>query len=390
MLALYSGAAVTVVGTVVAGRMLPLNGIENTLGMFLNTLPLKVEHQSDVPLIQQAHRLQQDINEANTRCLVDLAHLQPAGQRLFDSLFIYENYPQPDEDRHRELRHQFVGRNEQRDYPLVVSVEEAPDVLLIKLEYAAEYFDAAMMRQAMALLKDIVGHMAKDASTETVAIAPVYCEPEQPLLLPAPGNAATLSQVLAHYACSRSDAPALSDGERSWNYAQLDAEVTQLANLIAGRLEKTPHAPIALRLHSKVLTVMALLAIGRLGAAYVPLDKDYPQERIDFILRDSQAIAVLTMSGDEGAEYGIPSIPLFGTAGEALWRKQATMPMFTSAAEKTAYILYTSGTTGKPKGVSVGHGALLATLRGFWQQYFGQGSAENVQHDQPRFRYFRS
>lgn len=92
---------------------------------------------------------------------------------------------------------------------------------------------------------------------------------------------------------------------------------------------------------------MALLAIGRLGAAYVPLDKDYPQERIDFILRDSRAIAVLTMSGDEGAEYGIPSIPLFGTAGEALWRKQATMPMFTSAAEKTAYILYTSGTTGK-------------------------------------------
>ncbi|CAI1711099.1 Linear gramicidin synthase subunit D [Serratia marcescens] len=389
VLALYSGAAVTVVGTVVAGRMLPLNGIENTLGMFLNTLPLKVEHQSDEPLIQQAHRLQQDINEANTRCLVDLAHLQPAGQRLFDSLFIYENYPQPDEDRHRELRHQFVGRNEQRDYPLVVSVEEEPDVLLIKLEYAAEYFDAAMMRQAMALLKDIVGHMAKDASTETVAIAPVYCEPEQPLLLPAPGNAATLSQVLAHYACSRSDAPALSDGERSWSYAQLDAEVTQLANLIAGRLEKTPHAPIALRLHSKVLTVMALLAIGRLGAAYVPLDKDYPQERIDFILRDSQAIAVLTMSGDEGAEYGIPSIPLFGTAGEALWRKQATMPTFTPAAEKTAYILYTSGTTGKPKGVSVGHGALLATLRGFWQQYFqGREALKTYSMTNPVFDIF--
>ena len=113
---------------------------------------------------------------------------------------------------------------------------------------------------------------------------------------------------------------------------------------------------------------MALLAIGRLGAAYVPLDKDYPQERIDFILRDSQAIAVLTMSGDEGAEYGIPSIPLFGTAGEALWRKRPRCRC-SHLRRRRPPTYFTSGTTGKQR-VSVGHGALLATLRGFWQQYF--------------------
>lgn len=389
VLAIYSGATVTIVGTVVAGRMLPLNGIENTLGMFLNTLPLKVTHQHDLPMLEQAYRLQQDINEANTRCLVDLARLQPTGQRLFDSLFIYENYPQPDKDRYHELQYRLINHREQRDYPLVVTVEEDPETLLIKLDYAAEYFDATMIQQAMVLLKKIISHMAKDERAETIAIAPVYCEPEQSLTLSTPGNAVTLPQVLAYYACNRPDSLVLCDGDRCWSYAQLNIEVTQLANLIASRIKSVSHGPIALRLHNKALTIMALLAIGRLGVAYVPLDKDYPQQRIDFILRDSQAIAILTMFNEEEVAYSIPSISLFGPEGEALWYEQAKIPTFEPTAEKTAYILYTSGTTGKPKGVSVGHGTLLATLLGFWQQHFqGREGLKTYSMTNPVFDIF--
>jgi len=133
--------------------------------------------------------------------------------------------------------------------------------------------------------------MVEDAQSIRLPIPPVFCDPEQPLTLSALGGTQTLSQVLAYYASRRLDGPALSDGERFWSYAQLDAQVMQIANLIASRVEVTSEAPIALRLPRSALTIMVLLAIGRLGAVYVPLDQDYPQERIDFILQDCGAIS---------------------------------------------------------------------------------------------------
>lgn len=87
----------TVVGTTVSGRNLPIDNIETSVGLYINTLPLIVDHQrqSKKSLLEAIKDIQSNLNEINSRSNTSLAKLQRNGERLFDSLFVYENYPSP-------------------------------------------------------------------------------------------------------------------------------------------------------------------------------------------------------------------------------------------------------------------------------------------------------
>ncbi|MBU2708592.1 amino acid adenylation domain-containing protein [Zooshikella marina] len=372
LLSLYSGAAQTVVGTVIAGRMLPVAGIEHAVGMFLNTLPIKHQHDTGTSILAQISALQDAVGEANSRSLVSLADLQQGGSRLFDSLYVFENYPDPSlQDDLDRLHHQFVSREEHRDYPLALQVEEQADAINIYLDFATEWFSPTKMQQALNVLQQIVTQVLADPDEQQLQFAPSIMAGEKLQNMVPAIPTRNLAAAIGHYACHQPDAPALCHSGEVLSYIQLHQQVLAVAYCLHTEYAISSGQRVALLMPRDALALTVILAIGRLGATYVPLSYDYPAERIEYILQDCQADCLVTdgLHDQLLPNVSIPTLVL-DSAKQALLNVPANLAEPEIKPQDTAYILYTSGTTGQPKGVALSNSAFMATLHGLWQAHF--------------------
>ncbi|WP_162034332.1 condensation domain-containing protein, partial [Chryseobacterium potabilaquae] len=127
-LSIYSHQRTTVVGTTVSGRSLPVEGIESSVGLYINTLPLIVEHKEG-KVMDVIVNLQSSVSDLNTYSDKSLSSLQDNGERLFSSLFVYENYPISDGDVSEDLDIRFRDSIEKVDYPLsLIAYERGEEV----------------------------------------------------------------------------------------------------------------------------------------------------------------------------------------------------------------------------------------------------------------------
>ncbi|SEF52734.1 non-ribosomal peptide synthase domain TIGR01720/amino acid adenylation domain-containing protein [Actinacidiphila yanglinensis] len=235
-----------------------------------------------------------------------------------------------------------------------------------RLEYAADLFDPAT---AMAMVDRFVRVLRHVVADPAVALADldVLGEDERSWLLRTANDTAEptlepgLVETVARHARATPDALAVIGEGESLTYRELDARADRLAHWLIG-LGVRPESLVAVRLPRSVDLVVALLAVLKAGAAYVPIDPDHPRARIDHILRDSRPALVLdagTLAGASGASSRASDASA-GTddAGEP------ALPVRVSP-QNTAYVIYTSGSTGNPKGVAISRGALanfLATM----------------------------
>ena len=181
ILNIYGKGNQTVVGTVVSGRNIPINNIETAVGLFINTLPLIVIHEfkENKKIIEVIKIIQNDINEINIRSNVNLASLQKNGERLFDTIFVYENYPVPKNtlksieeeiiDPEKELKISFIGGSEKLDYPLSVSCYESKSVdnnstnqIVFRINYAGELFNKKTIDSLLTLAKMLIEKIAQN------------------------------------------------------------------------------------------------------------------------------------------------------------------------------------------------------------------------------------
>src|SRR6185437_3415165 len=144
LLSVYGNSNTTITGTTVSGRNLPIDDIEYSVGLYINTLPLVIRHTNQ-PILEQLQQIQQSINEINERSNVNLSKLHSetsSGRRLFDSLFIYENYPIPQVEKEQGLRTKFIETVEKLDYPLGIIAYERDSQVIFKLKYDQTVFTA--------------------------------------------------------------------------------------------------------------------------------------------------------------------------------------------------------------------------------------------------------
>ncbi|WP_268225897.1 condensation domain-containing protein, partial [Sinomicrobium oceani] len=118
LLQTYSNNMQSMVGTIISGRDLPIEGIENSVGLFINTLPLVIDWDNNDPVKVQLQQVQKRITALNSNSFADLAKLQKNGQRLFHSLLIFENYPLPKSGGNKTLKVSLRNAIEKVDYPL--------------------------------------------------------------------------------------------------------------------------------------------------------------------------------------------------------------------------------------------------------------------------------
>jgi hypothetical protein len=166
LLQVYSGSKQTIVGTTVSGRDLPVAGIEQSVGLYINTLPLIIDWENDNTILSQLHLLQDQLRGLSTHSFANLAKLQRDGERLFHSLFVYENYPLPkDAGTHEKggaARVSLRKAIEKVDYPLSILAFEQGDTLTIKLQYDGLYLTDQKASSHIETLKYILEQVVKD------------------------------------------------------------------------------------------------------------------------------------------------------------------------------------------------------------------------------------
>lgn len=369
LLSRYSGEKDVVYGSIVSGRPASLPQVESMVGLFINTLPVRIRVQDREPVVDWLRRVQTQQVTLREFEYSPLRKVQqwsgvPAGSSLFDSLFMFENFHKeaPLEQMGGTLEISNVRWFERVNYPLV-ALAIPGDRFLLRLVYQRSHFQretivrlinhwqnvlAGFVSRPEACLADVP--LATDAEKQQVVVDWNGTERAYPREM-------CIQQLFERQARETPDAVAVSFEGRSLTYAALNRRANQLAHQLRNQ-GAGPEVPVAICAERSPEMVIGLLAILKAGAAYVPLDPDYPDERLAFMLEDTGSPILLAH------EKLLPRLPeseaqVILLDDTAQWDGESEAnPVCLTSAGNLAYIMYTSGTTGRPKGTMIPHQAV--------------------------------
>ncbi len=357
-----------VFGVVTSGRSAPVDGIDAMVGLFVNTLPSRVTLAPAAELVPWLRKLQ--ARQAEQRQLEHSPLLQvqawseiPRGMPLFESLIAFENFPVDEAVQEQAGRTMGIAEAEtfeQSSYPLALAASLGP-ALFLKITYDPRRFGAAWAARALGHLRNLLTGMAVRPDVRLSELPVLSAAESRELVLEGgaekPG-AATLPERIAELARRAPEAVAAAFGDTALSYGELDRRANRLArHLLRRGVEPGWRVGLAVERSPEIL--VGILGIWKSGAAYVPLDAEYPADRLRWIAEDAGLRLVVA-----GAAV-LERLPLAGIAavrldadGAEIARESAAGPPRVIAPELPAYVIYTSGSTGRPKGVVVPHGGL--------------------------------
>ncbi|QHO75456.1 non-ribosomal peptide synthetase [Bradyrhizobium sp. CCBAU 051011] len=361
----YTGQQTVTFGVTVAGRPANLDGSQQMLGLFINTLPV-IETPSFASTVGEWLRALQDRNSA----IRDYEHTPlydiqgwagRAGQTMFDSIIVFENYPIERSMHQGDGSLQFSGlRNvDVTNYPMDLSVL-VEDTLQIEYTYMPSHFTAAQAVQIKAQFEHLLVALTRDATAMLGSIDPVTeidaalagnCNRHATPAVPLP----PVHEAISRHAKRHPERTALTIGGKVLSFGALDAKANRLAHhLIARGLRSEQRVGVVVE--RTEATMVALLAVLKAGGAYVPLDPELPPERRAFVMRDAGISFLLT--GQVDVEGGMDRLARISLSTFDFDAGPDHAPQRELHPDNLAYLIYTSGSTGTPKGVAVAHGPL--------------------------------
>ncbi|WP_392535296.1 amino acid adenylation domain-containing protein [Nostoc sp. C117] len=371
LLSRYSGESDVVFGATVSGRPHNLSGVESMVGLFINTLPVRVKIPKTGDLLPWLVQLQQEHIEREQYSYTSLVDIQgvseiPRNQPLFESIVVFENYPvnltlQALPGNLKIADRQALGET---NYPLTV-VAIPSDELVIKINYDRDRFNAdtidRMIGHLLTLLQGIV-----ELRDRSIGELPLLTPAEQDLLL-VQWNATQaaqpinycIHQLFEQHVEKTPESVAVVYDNQQLTYRQLNQRANQLAHHLQ-RLGVKPDAPVGICLERSLEAAVAILATLKAGGACVPLDPTYPPERLAFMLADTGASVVLTQASLKPLlEKDFHHHLILLDEGWDEITKESDINLQTDTeAHNLAYVIYTSGSTGTPKGTLVPHRSL--------------------------------
>ncbi|MBK4995750.1 amino acid adenylation domain-containing protein [Pseudomonas sp. S37] len=355
-----------VLGTVLLGRSLAGPGAGRAMGMFINSLPLRIT------LAQRAPG--QALKETHAGLAALLAHEDaplilaqrcsglPAGSALFDSLINYRQGSLPFGQVLPGV--ELAEASEVQSYGLVLTVDERADTLQLAIRAPQAIGAQRVMDYLLCALQQLGDALTRGSSAGLQTLCTVPESELQRLLLGFNGSedpdspvGHTLPALFEAQARRTPKAIALQAGDVSLDYETLNAQANRLAHhLIAQGVG--PDSRVAVCIERGVSLMVALLGVLKAGGAYVPLDPGYPQERLRFMLQDCAPAMVLVHGATQGLFAALQCRWLDLDHDDWLGNPANDPHVAGLGPSQLAYVMYTSGSTGTPKGVMVEHRGL--------------------------------
>ncbi|MGA9674437.1 MAG: amino acid adenylation domain-containing protein [Mycobacterium sp.] len=348
-------------GTTVSGRPPDVAGAESMIGLFINTLPVRASITAATTAAELLDQLQNAYNHTleHQHLALSEIHRVTGLDQLFDTFFVYENYPLDTaalsgtdglaitEFTHREYNH----------YPLAIQALPGSE-LGLRVEFDTDVFDLAGIETLIERFERVLVAMTADP-TRRLSSVDVLDDDERgrldgwgnrAVLARSDSTPVSIAELFATQVERTPDALAVTFEGRSMTYRELDEAAIQLAQLLAAR-GVGPGQRAALLLPRSAQAIVAMLAVVKTGATYVPIDPAVPATRMQFVLGDAAPVAAITtaaladrLNGHDLLVIDVDQQPLDHQPSGALPGP---------APDDIAYLIYTSGTTGTPKGVAI-------------------------------------
>ncbi|MFC4051754.1 non-ribosomal peptide synthetase [Actinomadura syzygii] len=363
------GSDDVVFGATVSGRPPELPGIEEMIGLFINTLPVRVRYRLDEPLAALMERLQDEQTELLAHHhlgLTDIQRVAGHGGGLFDTMTVLENYPFDPSSMDGSLNGVRIAAADSYDathFPLSF-VAVPGERLSLRLHYRPDLYERPVVEALLGRLRRFLEAFADD-SESLIGAVDLASDAERTAL--AAWNdtgrgepSGTIPELFEAQAARTPDDVALVCGDARLTYADLDERADRLARELTAR-GIGPEDRVALVLPRTPEIVVAILGVLKAGAAYVPIDPEHPAERVQFMLDDCRPALTIT-------EGGFPA----GVGGYAHGPSGADRvpPSRPPHSGNAAYVIYTSGSTGRPKGVTIPHGGVLNYFEAHRERFF--------------------
>jgi len=362
-----------VFGTVLFGRMFGEQGIERSLGLFINTLPVRVriDERPARRAVQEMHSQIAALlqHEHASLALAQRCSALPPGTGLFTCLLNYRHRPRevaqqaplPDWDI------QLLHSEERTNFPLKLAVDDDTDAFRLGVQVAGEVKPADVCHAMVMALTSLVGALEEDGAAG-IASLEVVTEAQKARALadwqrPIEAPHETLHAQFEVRAREQPDAVALVFEDMRLTYGQLDAE----ANRLARHLRKQgvgPEQRVGIFMERSLGMVTAVLAVLKAGGAYVPLDPSHPPSRIAYLLEDAAPALLLTQHrlASRLPDSSMRRLCLDSDRTAFAGESPSTLEPLAGPAH-AAYLSYTSGSTGRPKGVLAEHRGVANYLR---------------------------
>ncbi|HEY8983658.1 MAG TPA: amino acid adenylation domain-containing protein, partial [Streptomyces sp.] len=370
LLGMVTGRQDVVFGATVAGRPAELPGVGSMVGLFINTVPVRVRMDPADTLADLLARVQDEQAALLPYQYVGLSDIQRQTGlgELFDSATVFHNLPAPSAETRRQRESGLsIASGESRGathYPLVL-VADPGERLRLVLSFRSDVFDRGTVEAFGARLRGVLETFVADPHVRlsrldllTSVERRQVVEEWNDTVRTVPSG--TLAQAFEGQVVRTPGAVALVSGAGSWTYAEVNARANRLARHLTA-LGVGPETGVGVLMQRSPGLVIALLAILKAGGHYVPLDSRYPLARRRMILADTRCQVLLTDEAlaSEAEETGLPVT----VVDEALLAEGDASDLEVAGdAQQLAYVMFTSGSTGRPKGVAVTHHGVRALI----------------------------
>lgn len=357
-------------GTTVSGRPDELSGVETMIGLFINTIPVRVRLRPDggaSGVVEACRRIQREAVAMRDAGYLSLSAIQRAAGRgnLFDTLFVFENVPVGDVLRPVTLadgtEYTVIESQGLTHYPLAV----VSYLLDGRLSLGVEAVPALLGRLSAPDLPERLARVLRRlpdlgaAGPDALDVLLPAERPRPPVPPAADVLGVGVAELFARQAAATPDALALSTADRQFTYRELAAAAHRVAAALLHRGVGAEDV-VALALPRSAESVVAVLGVLAAGAAYVPLDPELPAGRVETILRRARPRLVLTTAGPNVLDEISGRPPVLDIAAAVATDPDGTPVPVPVHPEQRAYLIFTSGSTGEPKGVVGTHAALAA------------------------------
>jgi amino acid adenylation domain-containing protein/thioester reductase-like protein len=383
-----SGRHDVVFGSVLLGRLQGSSGAQRSLGLFINTLPLRLRLQGATAqeLVEQTQRELIELLSHEQASLADALRYSGVGASvpLFTALFNYRHSapnPQVEWSGIRGVR--VLGGMDRTNYPITFSVDDVEDGFVLTAQTDRRIDPNRIVEYMNQSLQSLTDAMERAPNTPALKLSILPLHERRQLIEQFNATQATHSegklihQLFEEQVEREPSRVALVHGSRSLTYAELNSKANQLANDLR-RDGVGPDQVVGIFLERSLEMIVGLLGILKAGAAYLPLDPNYPPERLRMMLEDSTPHAVLTQ---QTLRELIPA-----TQRRVVYLEQHLLHSGDSQAENRStkglsannllYVIYTSGSTGRPKGIAMSHQSMVNLIE--WHRSFGVREPQRV------------